>query len=123
MLFQCFDEPLDWSRRVTPDTVLLTPVVVAAAHLLAGSWHEALRQSIQRRHLGVISREPRSKEAWSALNDSRNRRCIQKNGRRWKYRSNLDVLKDGIARVTPAYQDSCFFSCSAQHWKSFIRAM
>jgi hypothetical protein len=52
------------------------------------------------------------RKPWSALNTSRNRRCIQKNGRRWKNRSNLDVLKDGIARVTPAYQGSRFFSCS-----------
>jgi hypothetical protein len=45
-----------------PDTIMSTPVAVADAHLLSGSWNEALRQSIQRRHLGVISREAPSKE-------------------------------------------------------------
>jgi hypothetical protein len=48
---------------VTPDTISSTPVAVADSHLLAGSWYEALRQSIQRRHIGAISREPPSKEA------------------------------------------------------------
>jgi hypothetical protein len=45
-----------------PDTIMSTPVAVADAHLLSGSWYEALRQSIQHRHLGAISREAPSKE-------------------------------------------------------------